>query len=75
MRARTSQPSPSKSDLTDALWYNSTDVDDNMGYAIVATYKDINETIGYIVYGYTAEDTYYACYALRGGLLPWTQWL
>ena len=23
--------------------------------------------------GYTAEDTYYACYALRGGLLAWLQ--
>ena len=73
--ARTSQPSPSKSDETDALWYNSTDVDDDVGHAIVATYKDLNGTIGYIVYGYTAEDTYYACYALRGGLLAWTQWL
>ncbi len=48
-------------------------MDDDIGYALIATYKDLNETVGYVVYGYTAEDTYYACYALRGGLLPWTQ--
>ena len=27
------------------------------------------------VYCYTAEDTYYACYALRGGLLAWLQYV
>ena len=47
--------------------------DDHVGYAIVSTYKDLNETKGFIVYGYTAEDTYYACYALRGGGLEWLQ--
>ncbi len=47
--------------------------DDKVGYAIVSTYKDLNETIGFIVYGYTAEDTYYACYGLRGGGLAWLQ--
>jgi len=73
--SRTSQPSPGISDEKDALWYDSTDVDDDIGHAIVATYKDLNGTVGYIVYGYTAEDTYYACYALRGGLLAWTQML
>jgi hypothetical protein len=31
--------------------------------------------VGFIVYGYTAEDTYYTCYALRGGGLPWLQWV
>jgi len=51
------------------LWYNSDNVDDKVGYALISTYKDLNETTGFIVYGYTAEDTYYACYALRGGLL------
>jgi hypothetical protein len=73
--ARTSQPSPGISEKKDALWYNSTEVGDEVGYAIISVYKDLNETTGYIVYGYTAEDTYYACYALRGGLLAWTQWL
>ena len=80
--ARTSQPSlPSLSHQgtplsewpADELWYNSTDTDDTLGYAIVSTYKDINETVGFIVYGYTAEDTYYASYAIRGGLLLWLQ--
>jgi len=59
----------------DDLWYESTVVapDDEVGYAIVSTYKDLNETIGFIVYGYTAEDTYYASYYLRGGGLAWLQ--
>ena len=59
--------------VPDELWYSSPTVEDDVGYAIVSTYKDLNETVGLIVYGYTAEDTYYACYALRGGLLPWLQ--
>jgi hypothetical protein len=29
--------------------------------------------VGFVVYGYTAEATYYACYVLRGGLLAWLQ--
>ncbi len=59
----------------DELWYDSTVAvpDDDVGYAIVAAYKDLNETKGFIVYGYTAEDTYYACHALRGGGLEWLQ--
>ena len=59
--------------LDDELWYNSVDVNDDVGYAIVSTFKDLNETVGFIVYGYTAEDTYYASYALRGGGLAWLQ--
>ncbi len=55
------------------LWYSSSTIDDDVGYAVISTYKDLNETVGFIVYGYTAEDTYYASYALRGGLLPWLQ--
>jgi hypothetical protein len=39
------------------------------GYAIISTYKDINGTIGLIVYGWTGQDTYYATYALQHGLL------
>lgn len=61
--------------LDDELWYESTVIDDDVGYAIISTYKDLNETKGFIVYGYTAEDTYYACYALRGGLLEWLQYI
>ena len=49
------------------LWYNRTPVDDSVGYAIVSTYKDLNETAVLIVYGYMAEDVYYTCYAVRGG--------
>ena len=59
----------------DELWYSSPTTGDDIGYAIVSTYKDLNETVGFLVYGYTAEDTYYTCYALRGGLLPWLQQL
>ncbi|MFH1180236.1 MAG: hypothetical protein V1710_07745 [Candidatus Bathyarchaeota archaeon] len=59
----------------DELWYSSPTTGDDVGYAIVSTYKDLNETVGFLVYGYTAEDTYYTCYALRGGLLPWLQQL
>jgi hypothetical protein len=57
----------------DELWYNSTTIDDDYGHAIVSTYKDLNETKGFIVYGLQGEDTYYACYAIRGGLLNWIQ--
>ncbi|MCW4049866.1 MAG: hypothetical protein NWE89_09030 [Candidatus Bathyarchaeota archaeon] len=75
--ARTTQPYWSEdvfNDVTpDELWYDSVDIHDDIGYAIISTYKDLNETIGFIVYGYTAEDTYYTCYALRGGGLPWLQ--
>jgi hypothetical protein len=57
----------------DELWYSCPTVDDNVGYAGIATYKDLNETVGFMAYGYTAEDTYYASCAVRGGLLPWLQ--
>jgi len=57
----------------DELWYNSNNVDDDVGHAIISVYKDLNETTGMVVYGYTAEDTYYASYAFRGGLLAWLQ--
>jgi len=32
-----------------------------VGYAVVSTYKDINGTVGFIIYGWTGQDTYYAC--------------
>ena len=57
----------------DELWYSSNNVEDKVGYAVISVYKDLNETTGLVIYGYTAEDTYYACYAVRGGLLAWLQ--
>lgn len=30
------------------------------GYAVVSVYKDINGTIGFLIWGYNGEDTYYA---------------
>jgi hypothetical protein len=74
--ARVSQPTKNKvPEITtvDELWYDSDNFADNEGQAIVATYLDLNGTAGFIVYGYTAEDTYYASYTVRGGLLPWLQ--
>ena len=38
------------------------------GLAIIATYKDINGTVGFIVYGATGRDTWYAAYWLVNGL-------
>jgi hypothetical protein len=45
------------------------------GYAIISTYKDLNGTIGFLVWGYNGDDTYYACYALRHGLIAYMQYL
>jgi len=45
------------------------------GYAVISTYKDLNGTIGFIVWGYNGDDTYYACYALRHGLIAYMQYL
>jgi len=75
--ARTTQAYYEGMDLqpmtADELWYDNTVAGDGIGHAMVSTYKDLNETVGFIVYGYTAEDTYYTCYALRSGLIPWLQ--
>ena len=30
------------------------------GYAIISTYKDLNGTVGLVIWGWTGEDTYYA---------------
>jgi len=30
------------------------------GYAVVSVYKDLNGTIGFLIWGYNGEDTYYA---------------
>jgi hypothetical protein len=45
------------------------------GYAVISTYKDLNGTIGFIVWGYNGQDTYYATYALRHGLIAYMQHL
>ncbi len=36
-------------------------VSDPYGYAVIATYKDINGTVGFLIWGWTGQDTYYAC--------------
>jgi len=30
------------------------------GYAVIATYEDLNGTVGLVIYGWTGQDTYYA---------------
>lgn len=45
------------------------------GYAVVSTYLDLNGTIGFIVWGYNGDDTYYATYALRHGLIAYLQYV
>ncbi|MEM2126852.1 MAG: hypothetical protein QXH67_01335 [Candidatus Bathyarchaeia archaeon] len=39
---------------------------ESTGYAVIATYKDINGTVGFLVYGHWGRDTYYACQWLHG---------
>jgi hypothetical protein len=36
------------------------------GYAVIATYKDLNGTVGFLVYGHWGRDTYYASQWLHG---------
>lgn len=31
------------------------------GLAVITTYKDINGTVGFMIWGYSGDDTYYAC--------------
>ncbi|MBS7649307.1 hypothetical protein KEJ17_06680, partial [Candidatus Bathyarchaeota archaeon] len=31
-----------------------------VGYAVVATYKDLNGTVGFVVWGWTGQDTFFA---------------
>ena len=37
---------------------------DTIGYAVISTYKDIDGTVGFIVWGITGEDTYWASWWL-----------
>ncbi len=36
-------------------------INDPYGYAVITTYKDINGTVGFLIWGWTGQDTYYAC--------------
>lgn len=45
----------------DRNFYPAGTVDDDIGHAIISTYKDINGTIGFIVWGWTGQDTWAAC--------------
>ncbi len=45
------------------------------GYAVISTYRDLNGTTGFIVWGYNGDDTFYASYALRHGLIAYLQYL
>jgi hypothetical protein len=31
------------------------------GYAVISVYKDLNGTIGFLIWGFKGQDTYYAC--------------
>jgi hypothetical protein len=46
--------------LSEHGFYEGGEVDDRYGYAVISTYKDKNGTIGFMVYGWTGQDTYYA---------------
>lgn len=35
-----------------------------LGYGVISTFRDINGTVWFVVYGYTGQDTYYTCWAL-----------
>ena len=39
-------------------------ITDNIGYGVISTYKDIDGTVGFVIYGLTGEDTYWACWWL-----------
>jgi len=40
--------------------YSITGGETGVGYAMIGTYKDINGTVGLVIYGLDARDTYYA---------------
>ena len=46
--------------LSEHGFYEGGTVTDRYGYAVISTYKDKNGTIGFMVYGWTGQDTYYA---------------
>ena len=40
--------------------YANTGGETGIGYAVIGTYKDINGTVGLVIYGFDGRDTYYA---------------
>ena len=51
--------------LAVSCWSKNTYKDaGNIGYAVISVYKDLNGTIGLLVYGWTGQDTYWASTAL-----------
>jgi len=47
-------------ELSEHGFYAGGAVTDRYGYAVISTYKDKNGTIGFMLYGYTGQDTYFA---------------
>jgi hypothetical protein len=45
-------------DITKTQAYSS---NNTVGYAVISTYKDINGTVLFLVWGHWGRDTYYAC--------------
>jgi len=47
---------------TSTCWEkNSYASDEDAGYAVISTYKDINGTINLVIWGHWGRDTFYAC--------------
>jgi hypothetical protein len=47
---------------TSTCWdKNSYASDDDTGYAVISTYKDINGTVNLVIWGHWGRDTFYAC--------------
>jgi hypothetical protein len=47
-------------ELSEYGFYPASTATSRYGYAIISTYKDKNGTIGFMLYGYTGQDTYFA---------------
>ncbi|MEM4274817.1 MAG: hypothetical protein QXK74_02690 [Candidatus Nitrosocaldaceae archaeon] len=64
-------------DNTDSVKYNITDStdpkiipveDQDYGWAVISTYKDINGTVGFNVWGATGNDSFWAAQVFQNGL-------
>jgi hypothetical protein len=53
--------------------YNNTGTLDGTGYATIGTYLDINGTVGLVIYGLDARDTFYASKFFKDDLLSMLQ--
>jgi len=49
--------------------YNATTGAQKTGYGVISTYKDLDGTIGFIVWGWTGQDTYYTSWVLWNTIL------